>query len=233
MRPSSSARASAASSTTGPRLVLTRYAVGFISPSSRSPIRWRVSSVSGTCSETTSAAREQLVQRQRVDDVHAVRLGESRHGLADAAVADDAERQAGEAAAEHERRRPLPRLAAAQEAVAFRNTPREREHERDRHLGRRVGEHVGRVRHDDAAALAFVEVDVVEADGVVRDDAKLRPGGVEQLGVDAVGQHRHEAIATGHPREQLLARRRQLLVVDVERERPLELLPHALAARGG
>ena len=36
--------------------MLTRYAVGFISPSSRSPIRCRVSSVSGTWSETTSAA---------------------------------------------------------------------------------------------------------------------------------------------------------------------------------
>ena len=53
---SASARASAASSTTGPRLVFTRYAVGFISPSSRSPIRCRVSGVSGTWSETTSAA---------------------------------------------------------------------------------------------------------------------------------------------------------------------------------
>ena len=54
------------------------------------------------------------------------------------------------------------------------------------------------------------------------------PGGVEQLGVDAVGQHRHEAVAAAEARQQILARRRQLLVVDVERERLLELLPHAL-----
>ena len=34
---------------------------------------------------------------------------------------------------------------AAEEAIAFRDAAREREHQRDRHLGRRVGEHVGRV----------------------------------------------------------------------------------------
>ena len=71
-----------------------------------------------------------------------------------------------------------------------------------------------------------VEVDVVEADGVVRDDAELRTGGIEQLRVHAVGQHRHEAVAARRARKKLRARRRQLLVVDVEPERPLELLPH-------
>ena len=85
----------------------------------------------------------------------------------------------------------------------------------------------------DPAALALLEIDVVEADGVVGDDAKLRPGGVQQLGVDAVGQHRQEPVAAGGAREQLVARRRQLLVVDVERERPLELLPALAPARGG
>ena len=85
---------------------------------------------------------------------------------------------------------------------------------------------------DDPAPLALLEIDVVEADGVVRDDAELRPGGVEQLGVDAVGQHRHEAVAARRAREQVLARRWQLLVVDVERERPLELMRTA-PARGG
>ena len=94
-----------------------------------------MSSVSGTWSETTSDVAEQLVERLRVDDAHAVRHRELLHGLADAAVADDAERHAGEAAAEHERRRPLPRLAAAQEAVALYDATRERKHERDRHLG--------------------------------------------------------------------------------------------------
>ena len=79
--------------------------------------------------------------------------------------------------------------------------------------------------------VALVEVDVVEADGVVRDDAQLRPGGVEQLGVDAVGQHRHEPVAAGDAREQLVTRRRQLLVVDVERRTTARALRAPARAR--
>ena len=46
---------SAVWSTTPPRAVLTRYAVGFIRASASVPIRWRVAGVSGQCSETKSA----------------------------------------------------------------------------------------------------------------------------------------------------------------------------------
>ena len=51
---SRSARASAASSTTGPRAVLIRIAVGFIIRSSASPIEWRVTSFNGTWMLTKS-----------------------------------------------------------------------------------------------------------------------------------------------------------------------------------
>ena len=50
-----SAAASAASSTTGPRAVFTRYASSRIAASASASIRWRVSGVSGQCSETMSA----------------------------------------------------------------------------------------------------------------------------------------------------------------------------------
>ena len=48
-----SASRSAASSTSGPRAVLMRYASGRISASSRAPIRWRVSGVSVAWTDTT------------------------------------------------------------------------------------------------------------------------------------------------------------------------------------
>jgi len=51
---SSIARATASSSITSPRAVLTSTAVGFMRRSSFSPMRPRVSSVSVQCSETTS-----------------------------------------------------------------------------------------------------------------------------------------------------------------------------------
>ncbi len=49
-----SAQASASSSTTGPRAVLIRNADRFMRASARLSIRWRVSFVSGTCSDTIS-----------------------------------------------------------------------------------------------------------------------------------------------------------------------------------
>src|ERR1700732_1181593 len=53
----SSASTSAASSTTGPREVLTRYAVGFIFQRFSFEIRWRVSGINGTWTVTKSAWR--------------------------------------------------------------------------------------------------------------------------------------------------------------------------------
>ena len=51
-------------------------------------------------------------------------------------------------------------------------------------LGGRVREDAGRVADDDAALARRVEVDVVDPDRVVRDDAELRAGRVEERGVD-------------------------------------------------
>ena len=77
-------------------------------------------------------------------------------------------------------------VAAADEAVALGDPPQQREHQRDRELGRRARQHVGRVRDDDAARGRRGEIDVVDADRVVRDDAQLRARGVEVRPVDAV-----------------------------------------------
>ena len=52
IQPSQSARTRSASSITGPREVLSRIAVGFISRNSRSPIKCLVAVVSGQWSET-------------------------------------------------------------------------------------------------------------------------------------------------------------------------------------
>ena len=67
----------------------------------------------------------------------------------------------------------------------------------------------------DAAPRARGHVDVVEADGVVADDPELRPGRVEELVVDPVGQQRQDAIAAGDAAQELVARRRQLVRPDV------------------
>ena len=72
---------------------------------------------------------------------------------------------------EHELERELPRRAPADEAVALGDPAQQREHQADGELGRRAREHVRRVRDDDPARRGRLEVDVVHADRVVRDDA--------------------------------------------------------------
>ena len=126
--------------------------------------------------------------------LRAERLGEAGGLAADAAGADDEQPLAVQPAPEHELERELPRRAPADEAVALGDPPEEREHQADRELGRRARQHVGRVRDEDAALRGRVEVDVVDADRVVRDDAELRPGAVEERPVDARRQHRDDPV---------------------------------------
>ena len=117
-------------------------------------------------------------------------------GVADAAHADDAERPAGEVLAEMAER--LPRLPLAGQAVVV---PLDEpagggDQQAEGHVGGGVGQHAGRVADGDAAGRGRRDVDVVEADRVVADHLEARRG-VEQGGVDAVGEQRHQAVAVG------------------------------------
>ena len=97
---------------------------------------------------------------------------------------DDAQGLALQAAAEEEEHAPLPRLAGADDAFALAESASRHEEEAERDVGGRLGEHAGRVRRDDTALAARRDVDVVVADGDVRDDLELGAGGVEELAVD-------------------------------------------------
>jgi hypothetical protein len=69
-------------------------------------------------------------------------------------------------------------------------------------LGDRPGQHVRRVRHDDAPALRGGDVDVLVADRDVGDD--LHPVAGRQHVVDAVGQQANERMLAGHAPLQLV-----------------------------
>ena len=185
MVPSSSATASASSSTTGPRAVFTSTAVGFISASRRASIRPRVSSCSGTCNETMSATRQQVVEigdpsgdpgvvARVVQHLHAEPRGAARDRLADAPVADDPER------ARRARRRrgsrfdaerlsivPARRSASASDVAA-----RGRQHQEEREVGGGLVEDTGGVAHRDAELGRGGDVDVVVTDRDVGDDPR-------------------------------------------------------------
>ena len=66
-----------------------------------------------------------------------------------------------------------------------------------------VREHAGRVADDDASLARCVEVDVVEPDRVVRDDAQLRAGRVEKRGVDGDRRGDDDAVRATELRDQL------------------------------
>jgi signal transduction histidine kinase len=142
--------------------------------------------------------------------------------------ADDPERPSAERPAEHERRRPLPPRAGADNAVPLRNPPRNVEEKRNRELGRRLREDVRCVRNQNASSCRRLEVDVVEPDRVVRDDPEIRAGRVEELLVDLIGEHRHDSRAPAHPSQELGAGRRAISVVDAHIEAGLELAVNGL-----
>jgi hypothetical protein len=76
----------------------------------------------------------------------------------------------------------------------------------------------------DAAPRRFVEVDVVRADREVGDGLDRRRG-VEQLRVDALGDDRQQRVGLGGALEQDVARRRSVVVPEVDlvlRPEPLE-----------
>ena len=114
----------------------------------------------------------------------AMRGRELGNPTADPARAHDEHLLPLEALADHEVRPPLPWIAAAQRAVAFADAPQKRENERDRVLGGRVRQDSRRVADHHSSLARGVEIDVVESHRVVRDDAQLRPGGVEIRRVD-------------------------------------------------
>ena len=101
--------------------------------------------------------------------------------------------RAVEVAAQHQARLPGAPLAAAHERLALGEPPRDAEHQREREVGGRLGEHVRGVADRDAARRGRLHVHVVHADRVVRDRAQARRG-VDQLGVDRVGEQRQQPL---------------------------------------
>ena len=112
-------------------------------------------------------------------------------------------------------------------AVGLRQPARGGQQQREREVGGRVGQHVGRVADRDPARGGGVDVDVVVADGVVGD--RLEVGGVlDQRGVDPVGDRGQERVRVVDVFCELLVGGRQPVGPDLE----LVLFGRAGRARG-
>src|ERR1041385_1469194 len=111
--------------------------------------------------------------------------------LADAPGAEEAEHFALQLETEELLGMPARPLAATHEIDAFAEAARRRENQRPREIGGGFREHAGRVCDQHAAHLGGDEIDVVVADGAVRDDAELREI-LELAAADPTREQRHD-----------------------------------------
>ncbi len=150
-----------------------------------------------------------------VEDAHVEAAGSSGDGQPDLPEADDAERRAVHVLTQEERR--VPRLPAAgpRQPVALDDATGRCQEERERQVGGCLGEDARRVRDEDAALGRRRNVDVVVADGHLRDDAQPLAG-VEYGGVDRVDEHREEGVGIRCALDEDLVRRRLLLRPDFD-----------------
>ena len=101
---------------------------------------------------------------------HAERLRPPRDGLADPARPHDPEDLALQVPPEQQVRRPAREASRPHHPVAFDDPARQGEHQRDREVRRGVGQDVRRIGHHDSPRRGRRPVDLVDADGVARDD---------------------------------------------------------------
>ena len=144
--------------------------------------------------------------------VHAEGGGSMGDGAADAARTDDHEPRASELEAQELRGFPRPPVALMNCSLCLSNASRRVQHQRHREVRRRVGQHVRRDADRDAALARRLEVDVVGADGVVRDDFEAA---VHDVLVDAIRQQAQQPVRRLGADAQLLGRRRKLARPDV------------------
>ena len=106
---------------------------------------------------------------------------------------------------------------AAQVGLGVVQKTRGREDQCEREVGGAVVEHAGRVAHDDSVLACRRDVDVVVADRDVGDD--LQPGSRarrQHAGVDAVGEHAHDAVDVTRVRTQLFRSERRVVGIGAD-----------------
>jgi hypothetical protein len=151
----------------------------------------------------------------RVADLHVEAARATGDGLSDAAEADDAELHPVDALAQANRIGPGFPAAGPDEPIALGDAARCIEEQPEGEICRRLGDD-GRVRDCDMSIRASSEIDVVDADRHIRHDGKLRRAG-EHLGVDVVGDHRHDSAYPRGARRERIGHDALLVVHDLER----------------
>ena len=132
-----------------------------------------------------------------IEDPHVEAEGAPRDGAPDPSEAQHTERFAVDV--ETPEKVPLPALprAGTRVTIRLRHAPGRRHEEGPREIRGGIGEDVRGVGNRDATALRSRDVDVVVADGNVRDD--LQTGRRQQLLIDGVGDLANQSVLTAKP----------------------------------
>ena len=120
---------------------------------------------------------EQLVERlapAHTDDFESESPCARSDRCSDPPDADDAEAFALQRDAEHVQRLPDAAAGRPHFVISFDQTAGDGENQRHRQVRRRLGQNTGRVRDDDAELARSGNIDIVVADGAVRDDPQIR-----------------------------------------------------------
>ncbi len=105
-------------------------------------------------------------------------------------------------------------VIVGEHACALRQAARDGEDERHGHVGGVFGQRIRRVRHRDALAGSCLDIDIVDAIGKAGDQLQLRPGLLDQRGIDSVGHRWHQNVGALHGGDQF--RLRAGAVIEIE-----------------
>ena len=119
-----------------------------------------------------------------------------RNRLADPAHADDTQNLSTQLAAEHGRRSPAAPVSVPDEGDAFAHAPGHADDEGHRQVRRIVGKDARRIGDDDVALARCLQIDVVRAGAIIRDQLQPVARICNELGVDRVGNGRDQHVAT-------------------------------------
>ena len=150
-----------------------------------------------------------------IEHAHIESGGSTGHGPADAAEAHHTECLAVDIDAPEQVPLPTLPLPGPSELVGLHDATGGGHEQGPGEVCRRLGQHVGRVGHDDAVAARSGHVDVVVAHGHVRDDLE-RGDGRQHFLVDRADDVADQTILALEPGDQLLLCERIVRVVQID-----------------
>ena len=147
-----------------------------------------------------------------VGDAHIEQCARAARGFArDTAEADQSQRLPAQVLPEQLGGSPAAPCTGAQQPLALARAARGHQHQQQGDFSGGLGERAWSIGHHDVGAPRGLEVDVLDAGAKVRDDAGAERRDLQQVGVEAIGDRRHQRIEFTQGARQCFAIERQVV----------------------